>query len=92
MWWFELRNILLVCERKGRISAADTMPLLNEITQLRITLGTDGDQILRLARKHRLTVYDAAYLDLALRRSASLGTLDTQLATAARAEGITVIE
>jgi prevent-host-death family protein len=46
---------------------------------------------LRLARKHSLTFYDAAYLELAVRRNAPLATLDTRLATAARSESVSVI-
>jgi predicted nucleic acid-binding protein len=44
-----------------------------------------------LARRHRLTVYDAAYLELALREGLALATLDTALAEAARAEGVSVL-
>jgi len=44
-----------------------------------------------LARRHGLTVYDAAYLELALRRAASLATLDTKLSSAAASEGVEVV-
>ena len=44
-----------------------------------------------LARHRRLTVYDAAYLELALRHAVPLATLDQALANAARAEGVAVI-
>ncbi len=44
-----------------------------------------------LARRHRLTIYDAAYLELALRESLPLATLDQALAAAARSEGVEVI-
>jgi len=44
-----------------------------------------------LAEKHGLTVYDAAYLELAQRRQLSLGTLDADLRTAAQAEGVVVL-
>jgi predicted nucleic acid-binding protein len=46
---------------------------------------------LALAREHGLTVYDAAYLELALRRRAGLATLDRALARAARSAGVHVI-
>jgi predicted nucleic acid-binding protein len=48
-------------------------------------------EILFLARSEGLTTYDAAYLELALRRGASLGTLDTDLAKAARDHGLTTL-
>ncbi len=44
-----------------------------------------------LARRHGLTVYDAAYLELALREGIDLATLDTELADAARAEGVSLV-
>jgi predicted nucleic acid-binding protein len=44
-----------------------------------------------LARRHRLTVYDAAYLELALREHLPLATLDASLAAAARQEGVTIL-
>jgi predicted nucleic acid-binding protein len=44
-----------------------------------------------LTRQHRLTVYDAAYLELALREGVPLATLDSSLAAAARAEGVAVL-
>ena len=47
--------------------------------------------VLKLARKHRITACDATYLELALRLDASLATLDGALASAAAAEGVTLI-
>jgi predicted nucleic acid-binding protein len=44
-----------------------------------------------LARRHRVTVYDAAYLELALREGLPLATLDAALADAARAEGVALL-
>jgi predicted nucleic acid-binding protein len=46
---------------------------------------------LTLARRHRLTVYDAAYLELALREALPMATLDEALASAARAEGVSLV-
>ena len=48
--------------------------------------------MLALAREHRLTVYDAAYLELALRADVPLATLDRQLAAAARAAAVPLLE
>lgn len=57
-----------------------------------LPLVTDHDQddaeTVTLARRHKLAAYDAAYLETAKRRGASLATLDTKLATAATAEGV----
>ena len=93
LWWFELRNILVVNERRKRITEADTTSFLKYISQL--TIKTDGfpnsDAVLRLSRTRQLTVYDACYLELAQREGVPLATLDSYLARAARAEKVTLI-
>jgi predicted nucleic acid-binding protein len=92
LWWFELRNVLVVNERRGRITEAGTAAFLRTVA--RLPIATDRtpveDDVLALARRHRLTVYDAAYLELARRLAAPLATLDAALATAAAAEGVTL--
>jgi len=93
LWWFELRNTLVVNERRGRLTEADTAAFLRHVARLPVTLDPtpeDGAALI-LARAHRLTIYDAAYLDLAQRTSLPLATLDTALARAARAEGVALI-
>lgn len=92
-WWFEVRNALLVNERRGRIREVRTAEFLHELAETAILPDAEPleAQLLALARKHRLTVYDAAYLELALRRRLPLATLDTALAEAARAEGAELI-
>jgi len=94
IWWFEVRNLLLVNERKGRGSVENTAAVLNDLKQLHIVEDTapHSDAILNLAREHRLTFYDAAYLDLALRRGVTLATLDGRLSEAARVVGVRVLE
>ena len=56
--------------------------------RLRLDGTPDESGGLTLARRHRLTVYDAAYLELAVRNALPLATLDAMLATAARSEGV----
>ena len=92
--WFEVRNLLLANERRGRIDEATVAAFLRRLTRLPIVIDREPDeaQLMALARRHRLTVYDAAYLELAQREDLSLATLDTQLAQAARAEGIGLID
>ena len=86
LWWFEVRNALVMTERRGRLDMAETVGILAHLDGLpvRLDVDQDGDAVLALARAHRLTVYDAAYLELALRMDAPLATLDQQLARAAR--------
>ena len=93
VWWFEVRNVLIINERRRAISDAETANAVREWARLDITIvnSTDEATIMTLARRHRLTVYDAAYLELALRERLDLATLDTSLAEAARREGVAVV-
>jgi predicted nucleic acid-binding protein len=93
LWWFELRNALIVNERRHRISERDVSDFLRQISALRIRLDSlpAGSEVLALSRKHRLTVYDAAYLELSSRRNLSLATLDRDLAQAATKEGVALV-
>jgi len=90
LWWFEVRNILIVNERRKRLSEADTRRFLEELAVLPIREDRMAveDEVLRLARVHGLTVYDAAYLELALRERLVLATLDQALVRAAAVEGV----
>src|SRR5215472_17359350 len=93
LWWYELRNVLVLGERRGRITEQQTARFLRDVSRLGITIDTAPDEsgVLSLARRHRLTVYDAAYLELALRAALPLATLDATLSAAARAEGVRLI-
>ena len=93
LFWFEIRNILLMGERRKRITSSDTSFFLQRLKTLRTNVdsASDDDQVLRLARSHHLTVYDATYLELAQRERLPLGTLDRELARAARAEGVVLL-
>ncbi len=94
IWWFEIRNVLLVNERRQRITEADTATFLRFLSSLPITIdhAPDDGLIFRLARQYRLTIYDSSYLELALRDAVPLATLDKQLAAVARREGVSLIE
>ena len=93
LWWFEIRNILIVNERRGRISEQDTGLFLRAVAQFRIRIDRSPEQadVLSMARVHSLSVYDAAYLELARREKLSLATLDRHLAAAARSAGIPLV-
>ena len=86
--FFEVRNVLLVNERRGRLTEAQSAEFLRALSRLpiRIDQSPDETHLMMLARRHRLTVYDAAYLELALRERLSLVTLDARLDAAKRAE------
>ena len=95
LWHLEVANVLLQAERRGRIATGDVATRLELIAELPIT--TDDEttarawrEILALARAEGLTAYDAAYLELAIRRGLPLQTRDRALATAARRCGVAV--
>jgi predicted nucleic acid-binding protein len=93
LWWFEVRNALVQGERCGRFTELRTARFLRDISRLAITVDRAPSEpdVLALARRHRLTVYDAAYLELALRRALPMATLDEALAGAACAETVLLI-
>lgn len=93
LWWFEVRSILVVNERRQRIAESDTGAFLMHLSRLRIRVDRDPDEstVLRLARSHRLSVYDAAYLELAHREKLPLATLDARLRKAAAGEGLALV-
>ena len=92
LWWVEIRNILIVSEWRGRIESEDANAFLDDLGRLPIRIEWEpGSRVMALARRHRLTAYDAAYLDLALRTAVPLATLDRALAQAATAEGVPLL-
>jgi predicted nucleic acid-binding protein len=92
-WWFEIRNVCLLGERRGRATEAQTDEFLRELPKFAIDFDSLPDQeaVVELARRHRLTFDDAAYLELAQREGIPLATLDKELVTAARAEGVPLV-
>jgi predicted nucleic acid-binding protein len=93
LWRFEVRNSLVMNERRKRISQPVTSRFLTRLAELAVSTDRSPDEtiLLDLARRHRLTVYDAAYLELALRKSIPVATLDAGLARASRAEGVALV-
>lgn len=92
-WWFEVRNILVVNERRKRLTETDSAAFLRDLSHLAVILDNTPDQaeVLRLARTHKLSVYDAAYLELALRYGVGLASLDSALIRAAGIEALPFI-
>ena len=94
IWWYELRNALVVDERRGRLDAADTQAMLADLREMPIAIDSDHDEgaVLNLARAHALSVYDAAYLEVAQRRALPLATLDRRLCEAAAKARLVVLK
>jgi len=93
LFWYELRNVMLQAERRNRISQSDVDDFLAEFNRLAIAIDTtpNESQVMMLARTHGLTSYDASYLELAKRSTATIATLDQRLCDAAHAESIPVL-
>ena len=96
LWHLELGNVLVQAERRKRLTAADTTTRLELIADLPIV--TDDEtptralrEVLTLARAEGLTTYDAAYLELAMRKGLPLATKDRTLRDAAKRSGIVSI-
>jgi predicted nucleic acid-binding protein len=86
--YYEIRNALLVSERRNRITEAMSAAFLRDLALLPIRLEPADASLMTLARKWKLTVYDAAYLELAKREGLPLATLDRALEKATVAEGV----
>jgi len=93
LWRLEVANSLTIAVRRGRIDADFRRASLADLALLDITTDQYTDfhawnETLNLADRFRLTLYDAAYLELAKRHSLPLATLDDELRTAATALGL----
>ena len=97
IWPLEVGNILLVAERKKRLSESDSARFIALLTELPITIeqeppGRMLKEILALAREHQLSSYDASYLDLAMRKGLPIATLDNGLVAAAERSQTPIVE
>lgn len=91
LWHIEIINALLVGERRGVITQAQTSDFLFKLSRLPIKTdvrsSSSRDVILALAREYQLSSYGTLYLDLALNINAVLATFDKNLARAMVAAG-----
>jgi predicted nucleic acid-binding protein len=96
LWHLELGNVLIQAEKRQRITAAEltsrleligTLPILTDFE----TSSRAWREVLALARVTKLTTYDAAYLELAMRRGLPLASRDTELTTAAQTLGVALL-
>lgn len=96
LWRLEVANVLEMGVRRGRHHADFRDATLADLALLPIQLDPETDQhawgsTARLAARYDLTLYDAAYLELARRRSLPLATLDRELRGAALIEGVRLL-
>lgn len=97
LWALEIDNVLIVAERRGRIAEADVAASMQSLAALPID--TDSEtafralrETLELARRHGLSSYDAAYLELAIRSGYPIASRDMKLLEAARTAGCAITE
>ncbi|MCP5118346.1 MAG: type II toxin-antitoxin system VapC family toxin [bacterium] len=96
LWMFEVGNTLLVLKRRKRLTPAECAHARAALGLLQPTVDDETpwialNQISDLAENHRLSVYDATYLELALRRRLPLATRDSALRKAATRSGVAVL-
>ena len=96
IWPLEVLNGLTMAERRGRLDIMRRHQLAGFLRDLPVNLDQEtADQAwtatMRLSERHRLTLYDAAYLELAQRLQLPLATLDQELRAAANALGIPLL-
>jgi len=96
IWRIEVANVLLMADRRGRLPAGVMAERLGWLAALPIQEDTAGSDhlwkwVVDLAAGERLTVYDASYLELALRLALPLATKDRDLVAAARRRGADLI-
>lgn len=96
LWPHEMANGLLMAQKRGRYTTAQRMVFVEELLRLPIEVEVPGvrdilDGQAVLAERFGLTAYDAAYLDLALRRGFPLATQDKAMKSAARKAGVMVV-
>ena len=96
IWRLEVANVLEMGVRRGRHNADFRSSSLADLALLPISLDPETDrhawhETVRLAQRHKLTVYDAAYLELAWRRNLPLASLDAELRVAASREEVALL-
>ena len=97
IWPLEVANALIVGQLRNRITEADASEQLENFSHLPIaiddmTASMAWTGILSLARQHRLTTYDASYIELALRSQHPLATRDTAMIAAAKKLNVEILQ
>ena len=95
LWHLEAVDVLLGAEKRGELEAGEVERFIAQLASLPIqtdalTAHQAFSRTLNLSRDYKLSSYDAAYLELAMRKSLPLATLDADLKKAARQAGVSV--
>ena len=97
IWPLEVSNVLVVAERRKRLNEADSARFLKLLAGLPFRVIPDTPsrvttEVFALARRHQLSVYDASYLDLAMREGVALATSDKSLRAAASSVRVALLQ
>lgn len=96
LWPFELANVLVVAQKRNRISRDESQKIINQLSKLPISVEHPPSssrlaEVLDLACDHSLSAYDAAYLECASRLKLPLATKDAQLSRVAKRAEIELV-
>lgn len=96
IWPLEVANVLLIGERRQRLSELQRVRFVHVLRALPITVDVGAlseafGAVLAIGREHGLSAYDAAYLELAMREGLPLATQDERLVAVARLVGVTLV-
>ena len=96
LWFLEIANGLLAAQRRKLLTGPERKSALEMLSALCVTIDEDSGHAAfhktsTLAEKHGLSAYDAAYVEVALRRQLPLGSRDRALRNAAKRSGIKVL-
>jgi len=97
IWPLEVSNVLLVAERRKRLSQSDSSRFISLLLELPIIVEPESpermlSEILALAREYKLSSYDASYLDLAMRKGLPIATTDKNIISAAKRSSVSILK
>ncbi|CCF01156.1 type II toxin-antitoxin system VapC family toxin [Sinorhizobium fredii] len=93
LFWFEIRNLFVMAERRGRVNPGSALAMTLSLRGLPLQDGGFGNDVsvVDLALRHGLSGYDASYVALAKSSELPLATADRRMAAAARGEGLKIV-
>jgi predicted nucleic acid-binding protein len=97
IWPLEVSNVLLVAERRKRLSQSDSSRFISLLHELPIIVEQESpermlSEVLALAREYKLSSYDASYLDLAMRKGLPIATTDKNIISAAKRSSVSILK
>jgi predicted nucleic acid-binding protein len=96
LWWYEISNVLIMAVRRNRLQYSDVLDINNLLSSYNFITDTNfGNGYTEILLGHsnnlKLTVYDAAYLELAIRKQGIIATLDNDLKNACIKMGLQIL-